>query len=110
MPRRKPPAIPDEVLDQLLGGSDPRAALAERLVPALQLPDTARLQQLVERGPAEAAHVAGVGDAVGEGGRRWRGLRRGGVAARGCGLAGAAVRGVVGGLHRRSIAPHGCER
>ena len=29
MPRRKQPAIPDEVLDQLLGGSDPRAALAE---------------------------------------------------------------------------------
>src|ERR687895_810653 len=29
MPRRKPPAIPDEVLDQLLGGSDPRAALAD---------------------------------------------------------------------------------
>jgi putative transposase len=29
MPRRKLPAIPDEVLDQLLGGSDPRAALAD---------------------------------------------------------------------------------
>ena len=29
MPRRKPPAIPDELLDQLLSGSDPRAALAE---------------------------------------------------------------------------------
>ena len=29
MPRRKPPAIPDERLDQLLAGSDPRAALAE---------------------------------------------------------------------------------
>src|SRR5918997_104162 len=29
MPRRKQPAIPDELLDQLLGGSDPRAALAE---------------------------------------------------------------------------------
>jgi putative transposase len=29
MPRRKPPAIPDEVLDQLLAGSDPRAALAD---------------------------------------------------------------------------------
>src|SRR3712207_6490710 len=29
MPRRKPPAILDEVLDQLLGGSDPRAALAD---------------------------------------------------------------------------------
>ena len=29
MPRRKPPAIPDEMLDQLLGGSDPRAALAD---------------------------------------------------------------------------------
>jgi putative transposase len=29
MPRRKPPAIPDEVLDRLLSGSDPRAALAE---------------------------------------------------------------------------------
>src|ERR687895_2126771 len=29
MPRRKPPAIPDELLDQLLGGSDPRAALAD---------------------------------------------------------------------------------
>src|ERR671912_966041 len=29
MPRRKQPAIPDEVLDQLLGGSDPRAALAD---------------------------------------------------------------------------------
>src|ERR687886_899193 len=29
MPRRKPPAIADEVLDQLLGGSDPRAALAD---------------------------------------------------------------------------------
>ena len=28
MPRRKQPAIPDELLDQLLGGSDPRAALA----------------------------------------------------------------------------------
>jgi putative transposase len=29
MPRRKSPSIPDEVLDQLLGGSDPRAALAD---------------------------------------------------------------------------------
>src|SRR5918912_1892332 len=29
MPRRKQPAIPDELLDQLLDGSDPRAALAE---------------------------------------------------------------------------------
>ena len=29
MPRRKPPAIPDGLLDQLLGGSDPRAALAD---------------------------------------------------------------------------------
>jgi putative transposase len=29
MPRRKQPAIPDELLDQLLAGSDPRAALAE---------------------------------------------------------------------------------
>ncbi len=28
MPQRKQPAIPDELLDQLLGGSDPRAALA----------------------------------------------------------------------------------
>ena len=26
MPRRKQPAIPDELLDQLLAGSDPRAA------------------------------------------------------------------------------------
>ncbi len=29
MPRHKQPAIPDELLDQLLNGSDPRAALAE---------------------------------------------------------------------------------
>ena len=29
MPRRKQPAIPDELLDQLLSGLDPRAALAE---------------------------------------------------------------------------------
>src|SRR3712207_9026045 len=29
MPRRKQPAIPDELLDELLGGSDPRGALAE---------------------------------------------------------------------------------
>jgi putative transposase len=29
MSRRKPPLIPDEVLDQLLAGSDPRAALAD---------------------------------------------------------------------------------
>jgi putative transposase len=29
MPRRKLPLIPDEVLDQLLAGSDPRAALAD---------------------------------------------------------------------------------
>jgi putative transposase len=29
MPRQEPPAIPDELLDQLLSGSDPRAALAE---------------------------------------------------------------------------------
>ena len=29
MPRRKQPAIPDELLDQLLGGTDPRAALAD---------------------------------------------------------------------------------
>ena len=29
MPRRKSPAIPDELLDQLLAGSDPRAALAD---------------------------------------------------------------------------------
>jgi putative transposase len=29
MPRRKQPTIPDELLDQLLGGSDPRAALAD---------------------------------------------------------------------------------
>jgi putative transposase len=29
MPRRKQPSIPDELLDQLLNGSDPRAALAD---------------------------------------------------------------------------------
>jgi putative transposase len=29
MPRRKPPSIPDELLDQLLNGSDPEAALAD---------------------------------------------------------------------------------
>ena len=29
MPRRKPPTVPDELLDQLLAGSDPRAALAD---------------------------------------------------------------------------------
>jgi putative transposase len=29
MPRRKQPAIPDELLDQLLAGSDPRAALSD---------------------------------------------------------------------------------
>src|SRR5215203_7040485 len=29
MPRRKQPAIPDELLDRLLAGSDPRAALAD---------------------------------------------------------------------------------
>jgi putative transposase len=29
MPRRKQPAIPDELLDQLLAGTDPRAALAD---------------------------------------------------------------------------------
>jgi putative transposase len=29
MPRRKQPVIPDELLDQLLGGTDPRAALAD---------------------------------------------------------------------------------
>lgn len=29
MPRRKQPALPDELLDQLLNGSDPRAALAD---------------------------------------------------------------------------------
>src|SRR4028118_2002238 len=29
MPRRKQPAIPDELLDQLLGGPDPRTALAD---------------------------------------------------------------------------------
>jgi len=29
MPRRKQPSIPDELLDQLLSGADPRAALAE---------------------------------------------------------------------------------
>lgn len=29
MPRRKPPTIPDELLDQFLSGSDPRTALAE---------------------------------------------------------------------------------
>jgi putative transposase len=29
MPRRKQPAIPDELLDQLLGGTDPRTALAD---------------------------------------------------------------------------------
>jgi len=29
MPRRKQSTVPDELLDQLLGGSDPRAALAE---------------------------------------------------------------------------------
>lgn len=29
MPRRKQPAIPDELLDQLLDGSDPRSALAD---------------------------------------------------------------------------------
>ena len=29
MPRRKQPSIPDELLDQLLNGTDPRAALAE---------------------------------------------------------------------------------
>src|SRR3954452_2842059 len=34
MPRRKQPVIPDELLDQLLGGTDPRAALAERVLNA----------------------------------------------------------------------------
>src|ERR671939_193670 len=34
MPRRKSPTILDEVLDQLLAGSDPRAALAERVLNA----------------------------------------------------------------------------
>jgi hypothetical protein len=29
MPRRKQPAIPDELLDQLLAGSDARSALAD---------------------------------------------------------------------------------
>ena len=29
MPRRKQPAFPDELLDQFLAGSDPRAALAD---------------------------------------------------------------------------------
>ena len=29
MPRRKQPSIPDELLDQLLNGSDPRSALAD---------------------------------------------------------------------------------
>jgi putative transposase len=29
MPRRKQPAIPDELLDRLLGGPDPRTALAD---------------------------------------------------------------------------------
>ena len=29
MSRRKQPTIPDELLDQLLGGADPRAALAD---------------------------------------------------------------------------------
>ena len=29
MPRRKQPTIPDELLDQLLAGSDPRVALAD---------------------------------------------------------------------------------
>src|SRR3954469_11052995 len=29
MPRRKQPAIPEQLLDQLLGGTDPRAALAD---------------------------------------------------------------------------------
>jgi putative transposase len=29
MPRRKPTAIPDELLEQLLAGSDPRTALAD---------------------------------------------------------------------------------
>src|SRR3954453_17471028 len=29
MSRRKQPSIPDELLDQLLGGADPRAALAD---------------------------------------------------------------------------------
>jgi putative transposase len=29
MPRRKPPTVPDELLDRLLAGSDPRAALAD---------------------------------------------------------------------------------
>jgi putative transposase len=29
MPRRKPPTIPDELLDQLLSGSDPRTALTD---------------------------------------------------------------------------------
>src|SRR4051794_12571756 len=29
MPRRKQPTIPDELLDQLLAGSDPRTALAD---------------------------------------------------------------------------------
>lgn len=29
MPRRKPPAIPDELLDQFLAGSDPRTVLAD---------------------------------------------------------------------------------
>jgi hypothetical protein len=46
MPRRKPPAIPDEVLDQLLGGSDPRAALADGgLLDGLKCPASAPMGQ-----------------------------------------------------------------
>jgi putative transposase len=57
MPRRKQPSIPDEVLDQLLNGSDPRAALADGgLLDGLK-------KALVERGlNAELDHPLGGGE------------------------------------------------
>lgn len=57
MPRCKQPAIPDELLDQLLGGSDPRAALADG-----GLPDGLK-KALAERGlNAELDHHLETGE------------------------------------------------
>jgi|GEM_PF-2851446 len=50
MPRRKQPTVPDELLDQLLGGSDPQAALAE-----------GGLLDDMKKAPTESAVLTGTG-------------------------------------------------
>jgi len=82
MPRRKQPTVPDEQLDQLLGGSDPRAALAEGgLLDDLKNLKKALAEQVLN---AEMDHHLATGEPDGRAnGRRYHDIPSGAAAALG---------------------------